>query len=778
MQLAHSFLRNLQRNISLLPLAIILGICLGLFASGYWLLDIFPAGSRQLLLLTGVASMFGALGYYVLLSWGVACFLSFSAGRRLALVAVSVLAGALLFFGGTSQWLSSPRYVPFLLPSHRLEISAKPGSVQAGQLALIWFNTSLGDVSYETISLRGWRRAGEQLVLENPADNSVEWVGRTGKEVQMVFRDAGPGEKLTLSWDGNEETISSASGKFDYVHAFQIPWYASGTLILGLGILISASLTLALFLLLWEKRKILIGSIENALSAAESRLDMRDTGWILGIILLALLLRLPNLGGLFPAVDEYYHLIAARQIVEGVALSSVYQRGLWLVTLPVALSLRVFGYQLWAARLTGVLFNVLAILPLYLVTRKINRPIAVISALLYATSPWIITFARIAREYAYYPFYFYWIIFGMISFIQGIPKGFVLPRQWRRLASPKTILVGLSLVIPPFFALYGDRLSTFRTILIAYVVFSIFLLARFSLRDRLNWPLLAVLGSTIFVVSYVGYQRQSSKLLPYPQFNALPVEYFLPNPQQQWYFDRLAILIVLGLLVVGALAVLLRRTNFIPLFIFVLYSIYLLIFAFFAKTFFHTRHVLTTELWYIVVVALGMYLVWKGIQGVLSFKGKMASIALAVVLGLSVINVGQVVLPITSTDPDNPISQDYLHDLTQVHAFMIAHVQPHDVLISTVYGLYSSWQEQPKFDAQYRITTQTPPQEIFSLVAEHESGWIVIDQIRLGLSSLSPRDFAGNRDIEYLGLFGDEYVWHWQHPTGTFGVMTVLGKGQ
>ncbi|MGZ6316215.1 MAG: hypothetical protein ACXWNQ_03060, partial [Anaerolineales bacterium] len=179
-----------------------------------------------------------------------------------------------------------------------------------------------------------------------------------------------------------------------------------------------------------------------------------------------------------------------------------------------------------------------------------------------------------------------------------------------------------------------------------------------------------------------------------------------------------------------------------------------------------------------VVVALAMYLVWKGIQGLLSFKGKMASIALAVVLGLSVINVGQVVLPITSTDPDNPISQDYLHDLTQVHAFMSAHVQPHDVLISTVYGLYSSWQEEPKFEAQYRITTQTPPQEIFSLVAEHESGWIVIDQIRLGLSSLSPRDFAGNRDIEYLGLFGDEYVWHWQHSTGAFGVMTILGKGQ
>jgi hypothetical protein len=683
-----------------------------------------------------------------------------------------------LFFGGTSQWLASPRYVPFLLPAHQLRISAKPESGAPSHLALIWFNTSLGDVSYSAIDLRGWRREGDQLVLENPSDNSLKWTGRTGQAVQMVFRDAGPDEKLTLSWDGNEETISPALGKFDYVHAFQIPWYASGMLVLGLGILLYTSLSLALFLLLWEKRKTLIGSIDNTLRPAAGGLDVMDAGWILGIIMIALLLRLPNLGSLFPAVDEYYHLIAARQIVEGTALNSVYERGLWLVTLPVSLSLRVFGYQLWAARLTGVLFNVLAILPLYLMMGKINRPVAVLSAALYATSPWIITFARIAREYAYYPFYFYWIMYGMICFLQGVPKGFVLLRQWKAVATPKMILVGLSLIVPPLFALYGDRLSTFRTILIAYVIFSLFLLGRFNLRHRLNWSVLALLGGSILVVSLAGYRRQSSKLLPYPQYNALPVEYFLPNPQQQWYFGRVAIIIVLGLLGVAVLGIVLRRTNFIPLFIFALYSAYMAIFAFFAKTFFHTRHVLTTELWYIVVVALGLYLVWKGIESLSFWKGRAANIVLAAALGLSVINIRQVLLPITSINPDNPISQDYLHDLTQVHAFMLTHVQPHDVLISTVYGLYSSWQEQPEFETQYRITTQTPPQDIFSIIDEHESGWIVIDQIRLGLSSLAPRDFASNGDIDYIGLFGDQYVWHWQHSSGTFGNKMVLGKGQ
>ena len=581
-----------------------------------------------------------------------------------------------------------------------------------------------------------------------------------------------------LAWDGSGAVLSATTGKINHVHTFEIPWYATGGLVLGLGILISTSLALGLALLLWERRKTLVVSIKDSLHPAADGLGIKDAVLIGGMMLLAIFLRLPNLGRLFPAVDEYYHLIAARQILEGVALNSVYERGLWLVTLPVALSMRVFGTELWAARLTGVLFDVLAILPLYLLASKINRPVAVLSAGLYATSPWIVTFARIAREYAYYPFYFFWIIYGMVFFVQGVPREFVLLRQWRDLLAPKMILVGLCLLMPPIFVRYGDQLSTFRTILIAYVVFAVFLLSRFRLRDRLNWPVLALLGGSMLAVSYTWYQQQKTKILTYPKLNPLPIEYFLPNPQQQWYFDRVVIIIVLGLLGAALAGYIVRRFNIVPLLLFVLYSSYLAIFALFSKTFFHTRHVLTTELWYIVVMALGLYIVWKVIEVLSFWKGRFASVVLAVVVGLSVINVRQVILPITTTNPDNPISQDYLHDFSQVHEFMLAHVQPHDVLISTVYGLYSTWQEAPRFELRYRITSQTPRQDVFSIIDQHESGWIVVDQIRLELSSLGPRDFADSSDIKYIGLFGDQYVWHWQHSSGSFGNTTVPGKGQ
>jgi hypothetical protein len=506
------------------------------------------------------------------------------------------------------------------------------------------------------------------------------------------------------------------------------------------------------------------------------RLDRADAALLLGVGALAVLLRLPNLGTPFPAVDEYYHLIAARQIAEGAALNTVYQRGVWLVTVPISISLRLFGYQLWAARVVGVLFNVLAILPLYLLTRKLNRPIAVLSIILFATSPWIVTFARIAREYAFYPFYFYWIVFGMVCLIEWIPQGSVLPLDWRRIFTPKLLLVGVLLILPPLFALYGDRLSTFRTILLAYPVLMLFVLSRFDLKNRTNWPYLVLLTGGFLVVAFGWFERQKTKIVLFPRYNSIPVEYFLPNPQQQWYFNRLVLLPVVGLLAVILCSILVSRRNFIPGFVLALYAAFMMFFAFFSETFFHTRHLSTTELWFVIVVAMGLYLVWK-IIGLLSpWKSRLANVLVAAALCLSVFNVAQLSVPSVSTNPDNPISEDYLHDLTQVQAYMLNHVQPGEVLVSTVYGFYSSWKGEPHFDGKYRITTQTPREDILALIEQHESGWIVMDKIRLAMSTLGPREFAGVPDVQFVGTFGDEYVWHWQHAPAAQGSLIAVGK--
>ena len=271
-----------------------------------------------------------------------------------------------------------------------------------------------------------------------------------------------------------------------------------------LGLLNFVILSFALLLFIWEKRAILAETISQSFTRNNDPLGCPEAALLLSVIVLALLLRAFNLGNLYPAVDEYYQLIAAKQILQGAALSSVYQRSLWMVTLPVTIALRLFGNELWVARSVGVLFNVLAIIPLYFLTRKINRRIAVLSSLLYATSPWIITFARVVREYAYYPFYFYWIILAMVVFIEGIPEGFVFERDWKIFFKPRMGFLGLALIFPPIYGFYIDRLSTFSLILLAYLVFALFILLRFNLRDRRNLPFLTLISGGILIGAIQG----------------------------------------------------------------------------------------------------------------------------------------------------------------------------------------------------------------------------------------------------------------------------------
>ncbi len=460
--------------------AVVLGAALALFVNGYWLVDFLPVQSRGLLALTAAVGVAGGLGYVFLLTWIRWQWRELSIMQRGGLATISLLAAGFLFFGGTSQWRANERYIGYLLPHHQLGlrvVGAKPTNLPA----LTWFNTSVGDVSFAVLETQGWHRNGEQLVLDGTSDNALDWTGITGARIQMVFQATSPGSRIVATWDGQEESLSLPKGKTTYERLFHVPYYASQGFIVELGLLNFIVLSFGLMLFLRRRRAQWRPAMEHSAPNGQKQPIRKDLAAVLALMVLAVLLRGFNLGTAFPAVDEYYHLIAAQQLVQGTALAAVYPRGLWLVTLPVSLALRVFGHQIWAARMVGVLFNVLAIIPLYLLVRKINRPIALLAGTLYAISPWIITFARVAREYAVYPFYFYWIVYGMIVLVEAIPAGFVFTRDWKRLLRSRTIVLAAVLSFPPFFGLKVDWLSTFRTILIAYVVFGIAVLTRIRL---------------------------------------------------------------------------------------------------------------------------------------------------------------------------------------------------------------------------------------------------------------------------------------------------------
>lgn len=126
---------------------------------------------------------------------------------------------------------------------------------------------------------------------------------------------------------------------------------------------------------------------------------------IAGVVALAAAMRLPRIGLLDPYTDEYYHLMAAQELLT--AGSTDYQRAP-LVTLLVALAFAVSGATgfeqlISVARIPFALAGALTVIPVVLIGRRIDRTIAIVSGLLWAVSPWAIDVSRTVREYALYP---------------------------------------------------------------------------------------------------------------------------------------------------------------------------------------------------------------------------------------------------------------------------------------------------------------------------------------------------------------------------------------
>ncbi|MFT3892193.1 MAG: hypothetical protein QM730_11210 [Anaerolineales bacterium] len=117
-----SFLREVELIKHVLP-AILFGASLGLFVHGYWLIDLFPVGSKTLLFYTLVVSALGVIGYILLFRWTAGVLQGVSNFHKAGIVGVSLLAGAFLFFTLTGNWQKPDRYISLLLPTHTLEIS-------------------------------------------------------------------------------------------------------------------------------------------------------------------------------------------------------------------------------------------------------------------------------------------------------------------------------------------------------------------------------------------------------------------------------------------------------------------------------------------------------------------------------------------------------------------------------------------------------------------------------------------------------------------------------
>jgi len=736
------------------------GVLFGFFVNGYWLMDYFPAGSKRLLLATIFACLGGAIVYSALFLWLKMRFQPYSRQQTLALSGISLLFGTVFFFTATDHWQQPVRYITSLLPKHTLDVSISPAS-QDGEIQVLWFETSLGDISFRDLQYQGWQLDNDRLILVDYANNQLHWSGKTGENAQIVFYSPADNGNVTAAWDGQREVFPLLGQKYTYYHFFIIPRYAYRLWILLCGILSFSIFSLPLCLLVWEKRSELLAVLQSEPLSSQHPIGRQDVLVILLLMILAGVLRFPNLENLFPISDEYQQLIAAKQIIAGTPWQDVYQRSLWILTFPISIAFRAFGYEIWIARSVGVVFNTLAIIPLYMICRKINRPVVIFAGILYATNPLIIALARVAREYAYYPFYFYWIIYGMVVALEHIQAYVRRSDKRARLFTPQFVFLGLVLSLPVIYTVYVDIYSTMKIILIAYLITALFIILLIGEKigqSAITIMVLVAAGMLLLLVQFV-LPRFSLSL----GFDPTPIYHFFPNPPQQWYFERLTIVPVVGTLlgIVGSWMT--RRKNFVPLFFAVLCIVFLSFFVFSSRRF-EARHFSTVVLWFIVLLAYGIRKLWSFLESFPLFQGKIIKSATLTILAIATINIPQILLPL-SHEPVMNITGHYHPNLRQLNDYLLAHNREGDVIISSnAYLWYTEWMGQPKFSEEYYFSVTTTNGAIQSIVEQHASGWIVFDKIWVNqLAFPLFQALSQNHSIEFIGTFDDIYLWYWNN---------------
>ncbi len=101
----------------------------------------------------------------------------------------------------------------------------------------------------------------------------------------------------------------------------------------------------------------------------------------------------------------------------------------------------------------------------------------------------------------------------MILFLERLPSKFHLTQGLKILFKPSMIFLTLGLVLPPLYAFY-DGQSTLKLMLLAYVVFVFFVLAKLDIGNRKNIFITLGIASVFITVLYTVITYKWPQIFP------------------------------------------------------------------------------------------------------------------------------------------------------------------------------------------------------------------------------------------------------------------------
>ena len=206
----------------------------------------------------------------------------------------------------------------------------------------------------------------------------------------------------------------------------------------------------------------------------KDRTDIILTLVLVVSIAVGLIIRLNGLGKWALALDEYYTVESAKNILKyGVPMwdsGGFYMRGI-LMKYITALFLWVGFEAEYGSRLITVIANMLAIPPLFILAKKISGKIfATVLVVIFCFSVWEAEFARFARMYAPFQAIFLWYL---LFLYKNIIEGDLKTWKWLFLLSFISIFIhesGIFIVVLNFFPIIWTRKIRVSKLIISFFI--------------------------------------------------------------------------------------------------------------------------------------------------------------------------------------------------------------------------------------------------------------------------------------------------------------------
>jgi hypothetical protein len=465
---------------------------------------------------------------------------------------------------------------------------------------------------------------------------------------------------------------------------------------------------------------------------------MYKEGWWYGgglifLTITGFILRVWNLTILDPYTDEYMHLVAGKTLIEGGALE--YTRAA-LVTHSVTLFYWIgnassfYEYLFWG-RLPGVIFGALTTIPIYLLAKKINKSVGIISAILWVTSPWAIGVSKTVREYTYYPFF---ILIICLMFL----KLFELIKE-RNFRDKRIYFLSFTVLAFIYYTMKIDTLSTLKVgllIIIVLIVLQVLFNFKYVLRIFTNKNILIICIFLSIIVGYflISYILNSGHL----SFDSLSPDMtkhnYIMRPTgspMNWWASANFTNIVYFLIAIGLLFFITNKNYFTQ---FSVFSALLLFYVFIFDRYNRPRYLFYILPFLTILVASSLYGL---IKNRINYKkiSKIIYILFIILFVFSNFNYENTLYPLNSNRHGYVRTTNEHHDRVEgTISFLSDKISEDDVFITTIMGSALRLSKSIRIENihYYRYREEDRFKKVEEIVNNNQQGFMILDWRRNG----------------------------------------------